>query len=411
MMSYEGTYPRTTKKLFHPYWSFLAHVCLVCISGNKCGIDTLTIRQTSGMVALVQGWKFNYSKCVFDYMMVNVRTINKKYWFKFPWFLQMILDAKYPQLQHTVNIYDTKMMNHMVFAMIKQVRKDMQVMYENRKSLEKFGAFPDVVEQVQAPVNASVAEEHDVQIIDAPPRTEEPVENIDLTEVENEEENVFEETLMADAEVNENVGEDETEIGTESIIADEINEDQMLSEVHTADLHPRKRGRRDTRISREITSASSSNPEAKIPQVNASNSVSATGTPVSDLMIKLLTNPKAAMYMPAPKTSEGSSNAPSEAEVLRATTLLEQVVRESAATAKLAQEKAHELASSSDSENLFGDVDIGALMKRITVFEEDKIFKDVEIASLLEEITHKNQQIQELETNLGSLSAIIMDLK
>ncbi|KAF5782870.1 hypothetical protein HanRHA438_Chr11g0514031 [Helianthus annuus] len=42
-MSYEGSYPPTTKKLLHPYWRFLAHVYLVCISGNKSGIDTLTI--------------------------------------------------------------------------------------------------------------------------------------------------------------------------------------------------------------------------------------------------------------------------------------------------------------------------------------------------------------------------------
>ncbi|KAJ0791514.1 hypothetical protein HanOQP8_Chr01g0006371 [Helianthus annuus] len=51
--SYEGSYPRTTKKLLHPYWRFLAHVYLVCISGNKSRIDTLTFRQISGMVALL----------------------------------------------------------------------------------------------------------------------------------------------------------------------------------------------------------------------------------------------------------------------------------------------------------------------------------------------------------------------
>ncbi|MFS7967192.1 hypothetical protein Hanom_Chr09g00782931 [Helianthus anomalus] len=53
-MSYEGTYPPTAKKLLHPYWRFLPHVYLVCISGNKSGIDSLTIRQTSGVVALVE---------------------------------------------------------------------------------------------------------------------------------------------------------------------------------------------------------------------------------------------------------------------------------------------------------------------------------------------------------------------
>ncbi|MFS7963929.1 hypothetical protein Hanom_Chr08g00744131 [Helianthus anomalus] len=93
-------------------------------------------------------------------------------------------------MQQTVSIYDTKMMNHMVFALIKQVRTDVQVLYQNKKPLENFGVLPEIVEQVPAPVNASVAEEHGVEITDAPPRVEEPVENIDLTEVDSEEENV-----------------------------------------------------------------------------------------------------------------------------------------------------------------------------------------------------------------------------
>ncbi|KAJ0785721.1 hypothetical protein HanOQP8_Chr02g0046471 [Helianthus annuus] len=117
--SYEGFYLPTTKKLLHPYWRFLALVYLACISGNKSGADTFTIKQTSGVVALVEGWKFNYSKCVFDDMMENVKTINKKYWLKFPRFVKMILDAKYSQLQQTDSNYDTKMMNHMVFALTK----------------------------------------------------------------------------------------------------------------------------------------------------------------------------------------------------------------------------------------------------------------------------------------------------
>ncbi|MFS7993368.1 hypothetical protein Hanom_Chr12g01093221 [Helianthus anomalus] len=183
-MSYEGSYPPTTKKLLHPYWRLLVHMYLVCISGNKSGIDTLTIRQSSGLVSLVEGWKFNYSKCVFDNMMVNVKTLNKKYWFKFPRFLQMILEAKYSQLQPTMSIYDTKIMNHMVLSMLDQKRQDVQVTYQNRKPLAKFGEFSKIVEQVQEPVNATVVNEHDVQIIDAPPGSSEPIENVDLTRVE-----------------------------------------------------------------------------------------------------------------------------------------------------------------------------------------------------------------------------------
>ena len=33
-MSYEGTSPPTLKKLLHPYWRFLAHVFVSCVSGR-----------------------------------------------------------------------------------------------------------------------------------------------------------------------------------------------------------------------------------------------------------------------------------------------------------------------------------------------------------------------------------------
>ncbi|KAJ0608061.1 hypothetical protein HanPSC8_Chr03g0107461 [Helianthus annuus] len=231
-MSYEGSYPLTLKKLLHPCWRVLAHVYLVCISGNESGIDSLTIQQTSVVVALVMNWKFNYSKCIFDDMLANVKTINKQYRLKFPRFLHLILETKYLSLQPTVSTYDTMMMNHKVFWLLKQLRKDARVMFENKRSLERFGAFPKTVEPAPAPVIASVAEEHDVEIIDALPSVEEPIENIDLIEVASEEDNdeiVFEDNLMDDAEVDENDGEGGTEIETESQITERINEEHTLS--------------------------------------------------------------------------------------------------------------------------------------------------------------------------------------
>ncbi|KAF5823073.1 hypothetical protein HanRHA438_Chr01g0035161 [Helianthus annuus] len=381
-MSYEGSYPSTTKKLLHPYWSFLAHVYLVCISGNKSGIDTLTTRHTSAVLSLVEGWKFNYSKCVSNDMMANVKTLNKKYWFKFPRFLQMILEAKYPHLQQTVSIYDAKVMNHMVYSMLNQVRTDVQVLFQNKKPLVKFGAFPEIAEQVQALINADF-------------------------------------------------GEIEADINTESLTADKPIEDQPLSvnPAHTetvesisaepenvtkdpmADLHPRKRSKRDPRISHEPADATSTNPEPTIPVAAEQPIVHGSGTPMSDTMIDFLLNPRAAMYMPAPKTGEGSSNTPSNADVLKAAELVQQAAKEAAAATEPNQERTHEVSSSPDNEELFENNEVEVLMKRTTALEEDKIFKDVQIVSLLEEITHKNQQIQELETNLGSLTTVVMDLK
>ncbi|MFS7918107.1 hypothetical protein Hanom_Chr03g00196981 [Helianthus anomalus] len=149
----EGSYPPTIKKLLHPYRRSLAHnyFYLVCISGNKSGIDKLTMRQTLWVVSLVEEWKINYSKCVFDDMLANVKTLNDKYQYKFPRFLQMILETKYPKLAVSVKIYDVKIMNHMVFSMLNQkTRENVGVKYENKKLLTKFGVYSEITEEVPA---------------------------------------------------------------------------------------------------------------------------------------------------------------------------------------------------------------------------------------------------------------------
>ncbi|KAM0019839.1 hypothetical protein Hdeb2414_s0025g00660381 [Helianthus debilis subsp. tardiflorus] len=122
-------------------------------------------------------------------------------------------------------------------------------------------------------------------------------------------------------------------------------------------------------------------------------------------------NPRAEMYMPTPKIGQWSSNTPSNADVLGAAELLQQIAKEAAVVTEPNQERTQEAPSSPVSEELFEDNKVAILMKRITALEEDKIFNDVQIASLMEEITHKNQQIHELKKNLGSLTAVVIDLK
>ncbi|MFS8025242.1 hypothetical protein Hanom_Chr16g01472671 [Helianthus anomalus] len=117
------------------------------------------------------------------------------------------------------------------------------------------------------------------------------------------------------------------------------------------------------------------------------------------------------MYMPAPKAGEGSSSGPSNVDVLKAVELLQEAGREAEAAAEPNQDKTQEASSSPNNEELFEDNETAILMKRITSLEEDKILNDVQIANLIKEITHKNQKIQELETNLESLTAVVMDLK
>ncbi|KAF5804874.1 hypothetical protein HanRHA438_Chr05g0212251 [Helianthus annuus] len=231
-MSYEGACPPPTiKKLLHPYWRFLAHIYLVCISGNKIGLDKLTLKQTSGVVSVVEGWKYNYSKSVFDDMMANLKTINEKYWYKFPRFMQLILEKKYLKLPITVKTCDFKMMNHLVFTMLNQRSRDnVEIKYQNKRKLEKFGAFAEIQEEAPAQINAIVAEEHDVEIIEAPVGTQEPVENVDLTGVESEED-IADDRMINDDEVNDDVDETETETLAEGLTAEpeDVNEPVNLS--------------------------------------------------------------------------------------------------------------------------------------------------------------------------------------
>ncbi|MFS7994063.1 hypothetical protein Hanom_Chr12g01101461 [Helianthus anomalus] len=197
-MSYEGASPPPTiKKLLHPYWRFLAHIYLVCISGNKSGLDKLTLKQPSVVVSVVEGWKYNYLNSVFDDMLVNVKTLNVKYWYKFPRFVQMILEKKYPKLPITVKTYDVKMMNHLI--------------------------------------NAMVAEEHDVEIIEAPVGVQESMENMDLTSIESEED-IADDRMVDDEEGDESVDESETETETldEGLTeeTEDVNETVHMSPPH-----------------------------------------------------------------------------------------------------------------------------------------------------------------------------------
>ncbi|KAF5762326.1 hypothetical protein HanXRQr2_Chr16g0775421 [Helianthus annuus] len=234
-MSYEGACPPPTiKKLLHPYWRFLAHIYLVCISGNRSGLDKLTLKQTSGVVSVVEGWKYNYSKSVFDDILANVKTINEKYWYKFPRFVQLILEKKYPKLPITVKTYDVKMMNHLVFTWLNQRSRDnVETKFQNKRKLEKFGAFADIQEEVPTQINAIVAEEHDVEIIEAPVGVQEPIENVDLTGVESEED-VADDNMMEDDEINDDVDEIETETLTEGLTAEteDVNEPVHMSPPH-----------------------------------------------------------------------------------------------------------------------------------------------------------------------------------
>ena len=61
-MGYEGTFPPTLKKLLPPYWRFLPHTFVICISGRKGGADEISQSATSAIIGLIMDLVFNFSR-------------------------------------------------------------------------------------------------------------------------------------------------------------------------------------------------------------------------------------------------------------------------------------------------------------------------------------------------------------
>ncbi|KAL8245773.1 hypothetical protein R6Q59_006989 [Mikania micrantha] len=51
-MGYEGIYSMLQKKLQIPYWRYIAHVFMLCMSGNKGTFDMLNKEQSSAFSPL-----------------------------------------------------------------------------------------------------------------------------------------------------------------------------------------------------------------------------------------------------------------------------------------------------------------------------------------------------------------------
>ncbi|MFS7994584.1 hypothetical protein Hanom_Chr12g01107751 [Helianthus anomalus] len=172
-LSYEGKYPPLVKKVVHPYWRLLLHMFLLCISENRGGTDQLNSTQAAALVCVITNEPFNYSKYVLEAMKRNVLGVRKDKFLMYPRFLQMVFNARYPELARSGNTLELKPMGPTCFGALTP-KKGTEKKFEGLIPLEKFGQFAETEEIVVDPVvvqpiqenvgiaNAIVAEEHTV---------------------------------------------------------------------------------------------------------------------------------------------------------------------------------------------------------------------------------------------------------
>ena len=134
------TFPPTLKKLLHPYWRFLAHVFLSCISGRRSRADEISQRTTGALVSLVAGVRFNFSKFILDEFVINIRASTRDTFLLYPRFIQVFINIQFPNVRKEGETLDMKSLCPYTVGLIKQNRKG-KVIFQGLYPLEKFGKF------------------------------------------------------------------------------------------------------------------------------------------------------------------------------------------------------------------------------------------------------------------------------
>ncbi|MFS7968297.1 hypothetical protein Hanom_Chr09g00795791 [Helianthus anomalus] len=158
---------------------------LTCIAENKGGLDQLNKSQASALVALVNDWNYNFSAFIFDNMKKMLEDLKKKFFMLYPRFIKMILDVKYPELVKSTNHLNLKPMGPRCFEKVCKERKEKQHNFVGWIRLENHGRFGLVV-PAPRPLNAMVAEEHDMQPKRACEKVEIETEILDTDEEDSD---------------------------------------------------------------------------------------------------------------------------------------------------------------------------------------------------------------------------------
>ena len=148
-MGYEGDTPPTMKKLLPPYWRFLAHVFVSCISGRRSGADEISLRNIGAIVSLAAGIGFNFSRFILDEFVVNINATTRDTFLMYLRFVQLFINKQFPNLVKEGETLDMKSLGPHTIGLIKQNRKG-KVVFQGLYPLVKFGRFAEPNEATES---------------------------------------------------------------------------------------------------------------------------------------------------------------------------------------------------------------------------------------------------------------------
>ncbi|KAJ0659298.1 hypothetical protein HanOQP8_Chr14g0524501 [Helianthus annuus] len=427
-MGYEGGYPTVLKKLFPPYWRLLVHFFLQCIAENKGGWDQLNKTQTSAVVALVNEWDYNFSAFIFDNMKRMLEDPKKKIFMLYPRFIQMILDERYPSLVKGSNCINLKPMGPGCFENACRNKRAKHHNFEGLFALEKHGRFADNVQgapvapappvipiaPVPPPVNAQIAEEHDVQLL------------LQTQQVGDDEEEV----LIVDTESETNSSEEsdfesEAEIVTSEKVEDTVRKPVPMTPenlaaliqslqggsgdppstsapvIHEIEESVPKKQKTDLAPNSNLSGPSTStepthtvDPPSDPQTTDASKKIDLVDTDLYDINFDF----EATLSQPGSSSGGIQFEAGSSSGV--------QLTEHDEAAFRYASEKRQVSESDSDEEEY-----VKRLKRRVVILEQDNELKSAQIVSLQQDAALKEVQISSLQSQLTNRDSTIDQLQ
>ncbi|MFS8034620.1 hypothetical protein Hanom_Chr17g01583271 [Helianthus anomalus] len=416
LLRYVGTYPSLMKKFVHPYLRLLMHMFMLCMTENSGGTDQLSITQSTAFVCLITNQPFNYSRYIFEGMKRNVIGVRKYKFIMYLRFLQMIFNARYPELERSGNTLDLKPMGPSCFGALTSKKEDV--------TAEQVIVQPEPVNitPANAPVNAMIVEDHVVQgATKEEPETEiltiySNDEGIEIS-CDDDDDDDDEVELPPEAEASFVVSTVQPVISSKSLalllksITEKMgnppsdpsvqNEEQTTKDPKDPDTQQMKRKRRDPLPGMYIEQNKDQ------PTTNADDEYG-----LYDLILRKtqLLPPLIQKYIPV--------------ATIVSTLITESTLPVVVAIASSSGTTHDEPCSSSGKrpeepvrmsfvDDLSDDefISMREMKKRIVVLEQDSIHKDAKIIQLEDTIVQKNQQIDQLQGDVSLLFNMVYDLR
>nr|GFB20517.1 hypothetical protein [Tanacetum cinerariifolium] len=109
------------KAFFSSQWKFLIHTILQSLSAKRTSWNEFSTTMASAVICLSKGQKFNFSKYIFDSLVLNVDSSSKFY--MYPRFIQLIIQNQVGDLSTHTTRYISPALTQKVFANMRRIGK------------------------------------------------------------------------------------------------------------------------------------------------------------------------------------------------------------------------------------------------------------------------------------------------